>query len=48
VQWRWRLWWCWPGSHFETTAEDVLAMYRRVTGEELDMTISADTTDADY
>lgn len=35
------------GSHFETTAEDVLSLYRRVTGTNLDMTISADSTDAD-
>merc|ERR1719453_1955457 len=32
-------------SHFETTAEDVLSLYLRITGEELDMSISADTTD---
>jgi len=35
-------------SHFETTAEDVLSLYQRITGKELDLTISADTTDADY
>lgn len=36
-----------PTSHFETTSEDVLSMYKRITGEELDMSINADTTDAD-
>jgi Rab GDP dissociation inhibitor len=35
-------------SHFETTAEDVLSLYQRITGKELDLTISADTTEADY
>lgn len=34
-------------SHFETAANDVLSLYERLTGEQLDMTISADTTDAD-
>ena len=34
-------------SHFETAATDVLALYERVTGEKLDMTISADIPDAD-
>lgn len=32
-------------SHFETTAADVLAIYERVTGTPLDMSINADTTD---
>jgi len=31
-------------SHFETAANDVLSLYYRVTGTELDMTISADST----
>jgi len=31
-------------SHFETAANDVLSLYFRVTGTELDMTISADST----
>jgi Rab GDP dissociation inhibitor len=31
-------------SHFETAANDVLSLYERITGEQLDMTISADTT----
>jgi Rab GDP dissociation inhibitor len=34
-------------SHFETTSEDVLDLYKRITGEELDMNINADTTDVD-
>jgi Rab GDP dissociation inhibitor len=34
-------------SHFETVANDVLDMHVRVFGGELDMTISADSTDAD-
>jgi len=29
-------------SHFETCANDVLSLYKRITGTELDMTISAD------
>ncbi len=33
-------------SHFETAADDVLEMYERLTGSPLDMTISADTTEA--
>jgi hypothetical protein len=35
-------------SHFETAANDVLSLYTRITGRELDMTISADTTDQEY
>jgi Rab GDP dissociation inhibitor len=31
-------------SHFETAANDVLSIYERITGEQLDMSISADTT----
>jgi hypothetical protein len=34
-------------SHFETAANDVLSLYFRVTGTELDMSISADTTQED-
>jgi len=34
-------------SHFETTSDDVLSLYRRILGEELDMNISADTTETD-
>ena len=34
-------------SHFESVATDVLRLYKDVVGEELDMTISADTTEAD-
>lgn len=33
-------------SHFESAAMDVLSLYERITGEKLDMTISADM-DAD-
>ena len=29
-------------SHFETCANDVLSLYQRITGNELDMNISAD------
>jgi len=35
-------------SHFETAANDVLDLYARVTGTELDLTINADSTKADY
>lgn len=34
-------------SHFETTAADVLSLYKRITGQELDLTISADSTNPD-
>jgi Rab GDP dissociation inhibitor len=34
-------------SHFETAANDVLDLYERITGEKLDMTISADSTNED-
>jgi Rab GDP dissociation inhibitor len=34
-------------SHFESAAQDVLSLYQRVTGQQLDMSISADTTEAD-
>jgi Rab GDP dissociation inhibitor len=36
-----------PTSHFETTSDDVLDLYERITGEPLDLSINADTTDAD-
>ena len=35
-------------SHFETVAQDVLWLYQRVTGEELDMTINADSVQEEY
>lgn len=35
-------------SHFESDCEDLLALYKRVTGEDLDMTINADSVEADY
>ena len=34
-------------SHFETCANDVLDLYTRITGEELDMNISADMNEED-
>ena len=35
-------------SHFETAANDVLSLYERLTGTQLDMNINADsTTDED-
>lgn len=34
-------------SHFETAANDVLDLYYRITGEHLDMNISADSTQED-
>jgi Rab GDP dissociation inhibitor len=34
-------------SHFETAADDVLSLYTRITGDQLDMTISADMNDED-
>jgi hypothetical protein len=36
-----------PSSHFETTAADVLSLYKRITGKDLDLTISADSTNPD-
>jgi len=35
-------------SHFEGDCVDLLSLYKRVTGEELDMTINADSVEADY
>ena len=35
-------------SHFESDVNNLLSLYKRVTGEELDMTISADSVEADY
>ena len=35
-------------SHFESDVNDLLSLYQRVTGEELDMTINADSVEADY
>lgn len=29
----------WTRSHFETTAMDVMSMYERIIGQELDLTI---------
>ncbi|KAG7339967.1 GDP dissociation inhibitor [Nitzschia inconspicua] len=35
-------------SHFEGDCDDLLSLYKRVTGEELDMTINADSVEGDY
>jgi Rab GDP dissociation inhibitor len=35
-------------SHFEKDVEDMLSLYKRVTGEGLDMTINADSVEGDY
>eukprot|EP00548_Thalassiothrix_antarctica_P000033 CAMPEP_0194139408 /NCGR_PEP_ID=MMETSP0152-20130528/9036_1 /TAXON_ID=1049557 /ORGANISM="Thalassiothrix antarctica, Strain L6-D1" /LENGTH=446 /DNA_ID=CAMNT_0038837209 /DNA_START=302 /DNA_END=1642 /DNA_ORIENTATION=+ len=35
-------------SHFENDCEDLLDLYKRVSGEELDMNISAENVDGDY
>ena len=35
-------------SHFENDVADMLSLYKRVTGEDLDMTISADSVEGDY
>merc|ERR1740136_423007 len=32
-------------SHFEKDCDDLLSLYKRVTGEELDMSINADSVD---
>jgi Rab GDP dissociation inhibitor len=35
-------------SHFEGDVEDMLDLYKRVSGTDLDMTISADSVEGDY
>mmetsp|Transcript_37538 Transcript_37538/g.57580 ORF Transcript_37538/g.57580 Transcript_37538/m.57580 type:complete len:463 (-) Transcript_37538:879-2267(-) len=35
-------------SHFEDDVDDMLSLYKRVTGTDLDMNISADSVEADY
>jgi Rab GDP dissociation inhibitor len=35
-------------SHFEQDCDDLLSLYTRVTGEELDMNINADSVEGDY
>jgi len=35
-------------SHFEEDCDDLLSLYTRVTGEQLDMTINADSVEGDY
>lgn len=35
-------------SHFENDCDDMLSLYKRVSGEDLDMNINADSVEADY
>jgi Rab GDP dissociation inhibitor len=35
-------------SHFENDCDDLLSLYKRVTGEDLDMNINADSVEGDY
>eukprot|EP00955_Chlamydomonas_euryale_P008706 92606-Chlamydomonas_euryale.AAC.1 len=35
-----------PTTHFETTVDDCLDMYRRITGKELDLTTKEGTVEA--
>lgn len=35
-------------SHFESDVDDMLSLYKRVAGEDLDMTINADSVEGDY
>ena len=35
-------------SHFESDVDDMLKLYKRVTGEDLDMNINADSVEGDY
>ena len=35
-------------SHFESDVNDLLSLYRRVAGEDLDMNINADSVEGDY
>jgi len=35
-------------SHFEDDVDDLLGLYKRVTGKDLDMNINADSVEADY
>jgi len=35
-------------SHFEGDVDDLLCLYKRVTGKDLDMSINADSVEADY
>jgi Rab GDP dissociation inhibitor len=35
-------------SHFENDCDDLLSLYKRVTGEELDLSINADSVEGDY
>jgi len=35
-------------SHFEKDCDDLLSLYKRITGKDLDMNINADSVEADY
>lgn len=35
-------------SHFENDCDDLLSLYKKITGDDLDMTISTDNVDSDY
>jgi len=35
-------------SHFEADCDDLLSLYKRITGEDLDMNINADSVEGDY
>jgi len=35
-------------SHFENDCDDMLSLYKRVSGKDLDMNINADSVEADY
>ena len=35
-------------SHFESSSADVLSLYKRITGADLDLNINADSTKGDY
>ena len=35
-------------SHFEADCDDLLSLYKRITGEDLDMSINADSVEGDY
>lgn len=35
-------------SHFENDCDDLLSLYKKITGSDLDMTISTDNVDSDY
>ena len=37
--------WIWLNRHFETVATDVLSLYKKVTGEHLDLHVDRDEED---